>query len=144
MPIQKRWPVKLGGKHRRIRLFHNLEDGSGVIYYDGSARQLFGPRVAPTSSTFTFNTDPFADDNRSCTVKIELTDTGAYRYECEIDGVALMADYERSAPAATLLRASEAPIPSGGELMRPAGAAVTLPAGDLVIPASTSGERDRD
>jgi hypothetical protein len=49
MMVRMMWSIKRQGKHRRIVLFHNREDGSGRIWVDNAPRQAFGARVAPTN-----------------------------------------------------------------------------------------------
>ena len=142
MLVQRVWRVRLGGKHRRIILYHNPADGHGAIYVDDTARQVFGPRVAPTSSTFTFEIDTFDAYSRICTVRIELTKSDTYRYECEIDGTRLVAEHDRSAPAATLLRSSVAPIRANSELLRAVGPGKSSETDELLRPTSDCPARE--
>jgi hypothetical protein len=92
MFVRTVWRIRIDGQHRLLELVHNIEDGSGVVYVDQGARQIFGARVAPTSSDFAFEIN-----GRECIVRIQLTAEQWYRYECEVNGTVLVADSDRSA-----------------------------------------------
>jgi hypothetical protein len=138
MHVRTLWRVKLAGKHRLVQLFHNVADGSGAVVADLALRQCFGPRVAPTSSVFTFDLA-----GRSCIVRIQLTDEQRYYYECEVNGTVLVADADRSVPSKTLLRPSDVPSAQIDQLLRAASAGSATRDDELLLPHSdTSSNRE--
>lgn len=137
MTIQTIWRIKLDDKHRKVTLSHDTANGTGYITVDDQLRQGFGPRLAPACSTYEFDIAA-----RKCTIRILLTRSNSYRYECDINGAILVADHDRSAPALTLLRPSEIPPTTGDELLRPAGTSASTRMEELLhpLPMSTAGK----